>query len=206
MHADSCSSRGAALDGDKTLRYGLFMTGLSKALIRRALVRLGELADAEGIKLELSIYGGAALMLAYDSRAITKDVDAVVRPSDAGQRLARRVAAELGLPEYWINDEVKMFVAPREGLRALPWDSAGIAVTVPTESYLLAMKALACRKALPGYEGDIADLRFLLHKMAITSVAQVKEHIDRYYPDDVISGEDEALIAELIEEVRRGHS
>jgi hypothetical protein len=69
-------------------------------MIRRALVRLGELANAEGIKLELSIYGGAALMLAYDSRAITKDVDAVVRPSDVGQRLARRVAEELGLPEY----------------------------------------------------------------------------------------------------------
>jgi hypothetical protein len=179
------------------------MTGFTSALIRRALVRLGELADAEGIKLEVCIYGGAALMLAYDSRAITKDVDAVLRPSDAGGRLARRVAHELVLPEDWINDDVKMFLAPREGLRTLPWDSAGIAVTVPTVSYLLAMKALACRKALPGYEGDIADLRFLLHKMDITSVSQVQEHIDRYYPDDVMRPEDEALIAELIKEVRR---
>jgi hypothetical protein len=180
------------------------MKRLSRALIRRALVRLGELADAEGIKLEVCIYGGAALMLAYDSRAITKDVDAVVRPSDVAQRLARRVAEELELPEDWINDDVKMFVAPREGLRTLPWDSAGIAITVPTASYLLAMKALACRKALPGYEGDIADLRFLLRKMEITSVSDVQEHIDRYYPNDVIRAEDEALIAELIEEVRRG--
>ncbi len=182
------------------------MTTLSRELIRRALVRLGELADAEGIKLEVCIYGGAALMLAYDSRAITKDVDAVVRPSDVAQRLTRRVAEELELPENWINDDVRMFAAPREGLRALPWDSAGIAVTVPTASYLLAMKALACRKALPGYEGDIADLRFLLRKLEITSVSHVQEHIDRYYPDDVIRAEDEALIAELIEEVRREHS
>jgi len=68
------------------------------------------------------------------------------------------------------------------------------------------MKALACRKALPGYEGDIADLRFLLRKMAIASVSEVQEHIDRYYPDDVIRAEDEALISELIEEVRRGES
>jgi hypothetical protein len=167
---------------------------------------LGELADAEGIALEVCVYGGAALMLAYDSRAITKDVDAVVRPSDVAQPLTRRVAEELELPENWINDDVKMFVAPREGLRRLPWESPGIAVTVPTASYLLAMKALACRKALPGYEGDIADLRFLLRKMEITSVAQVQEHVDRYYPDDVIRTEDEAVIAELIEEVRRGES
>ena len=182
------------------------MKKMSSALIRRALVRLGELADAEGIKLEVCVYGGAALMLAYDARTITKDVDAVVRPSDVAQRLARRVADELELPEVWINDDVKMFVAPREGLRTLPWDSVGIAITVPTASYLLAMKALACRKALPGYEGDIADLRFLLRKMEITSVSQVQQHIDRYYPDDVIRAEDEALIAELIEEVRRGQS
>jgi hypothetical protein len=188
----------------KPLRYVLSMATLSRELIWRALVCLGGLADAEGVKLEVCIYGGAALMLAYDSRAITKDVDAVVRPSDVAQRLARRVAEELALPDDWLNDDVKMFVAPNEGLRALPWDSVGIAVTVPTASYLLAMKALACRKALPGYEGDIADLRFLLRKMEIASVSQVQEHIDRYYPDDVIRAEDEALISELIEEVRHG--
>ena len=83
------------------------------------------------------------MLLAYDSRTITKDVDAVIRPSDAGIRLARAVSGEMDLPEDWLNDQVKMFVAPKEGLRELPLEVPGLAVTVPTASYLLAMKALA---------------------------------------------------------------
>jgi len=40
--------------------------------------------------------------------------------------------------------------------------------------------------------------------MDVTTVSQVQEHIDQYYPDDVIRAEDAALIVALIEEVRRG--
>lgn len=181
-----------------------YMTKLDKKVIMRALTRLGELSEQEGIKLELCIYGGAAMLLAYDSRTITKDVDAVICPSDAGVRLVRAVAGELDLPEDWLNDQVKIFVAPKEGLRELPLEVPGLAVTVPTASYLLAMKALACRNPLPGYEGDIADLRFLLTKMKIKTVDEVQEHIDRYYPDDVVLPADAAQIKLLIDEVKYG--
>lgn len=180
------------------------MKKMDKQLILEALARLGALADDEGLKLEICIYGGAALMLAYDSRAATKDVDAVVRPSRDGQRLAAIVGQEMGLPEAWLNDQVKMFAAPQEGLRDLPWEGRGLVVTVPTASYLLAMKALACRKPLPGYEGDLADLRFLLRKMEIQNVAEVQDHIDRYYPDDALPEADAALIEALIEEISHG--
>jgi len=168
------------------------------------LTRLGGLAAADGVKLELCLYGGAAMMLAYDSRTITKDVNAVVRPSRDGMRLARVVAREMSLPEDWLNDQVKRFIAPTENMRELPLDVPGLAVTVPAASYLLAMKALSCRKPLPGYEGDIADLRFLLKKMEIDTVAEVQEHIDRYYPDDVVLPEDAAQIEMLIQEVQCG--
>lgn len=167
-----------------------------------ALTRLGELAEAAGLKLELCIYGGAAMMLAYDSRAITKDVDAVIRPSREGLQLARVVARELELPDDWLNDQVKMFAAPTEGLRELPLDTRGLALTMPTASYLLAMKAMACRRPLPGYDGDVQDLRFLVRKMGIKSVDEVQQHIDRYYPDDVIPAADAALIATIIQEIQ----
>lgn len=179
------------------------MINMDKQLILAALERLGALADDEGLKLEICIYGGAALLLAYESGAVTKDVDAVVLPTKEGKRLSAVVAREMGLPEDWLNDQVKMFAAPKEGLRELPWERRGLALTVPTASYLLAMKALACRKPLPGYEGDIADLRFLLRKMGIQSVEDVQDHIDRYYPDDVLPPADAALIQALIEEIHR---
>lgn len=73
-------------------------------------------------------------------------------------------------------------------------------LTAPTASYLLAMKALACRQPLPGYEGDLEDLRFLIGKLGIRSIDQVQEHVDRYYPDDVITSAHRKLIEVLIKE------
>lgn len=176
------------------------MKWIDKALLIRALTRLGELAQSEGLTLEVCLYGGALMMLAYDTRAATKDVDAILRPSKKGMALARKVGQELGLHEEWLNDQVKVFAAPAEQTRRLPWEGSGIMLTAPTAGYLLAMKALACRQPLPGYEGDLDDLRFLIRKLDIRSVEQIQEHIDRYYPDDVISNEHALILKELVEE------
>lgn len=166
----------------------------------RALTRLGELAQDQGLTLEVSLYGGALMMLAYDARAVTKDVDAIVHPSAVGRKLVAQVGQEMGLPENWLNDQVKMFLAPSQQLRSIPWEGPGIQLTAPTTGYLLAMKALACRNPLPGYEGDIGDLRFLIRKMEISSVDEIQAYIDRYYPDDVITSEQRLLLETLIQE------
>lgn len=176
------------------------MTRITIEVLIAALTRLGELAERQGVKLEVCLYGGAVMMLAYNSRAITKDVDAVIQPSGLGHRLARQVGAELDLPEQWINDDVKVFLAPSGTTRVLPWDGPGIVLTAPTANYLLAMKALACRHALPGYQGDLDDLRFLIGKLEIRSVGEIQSTIDKYYPDDVITPEHTAILKALIEE------
>jgi hypothetical protein len=176
------------------------MNKISKPLLLEALTRLGELAEQEGIRLEVCLYGGAVMMLAYDVREMTKDVDAIIHPNKEGRELAKVVGRELGLGEDWLNDQVKVFIAPQEQLRSLPWESPGIMLTAPTASYLLAMKALACREPLPGYEGDIEDLRFLIKKLGITSVDEVQSHIDRYYPDDVIRPGHRLLLECMINE------
>ena len=75
------------------------MDKISKPVLVNALRRLGELAESAGIRLEVCLYGGAVMMLAYDTREITKDVDAIVRPSREGRRLAKQVGLELGLGE-----------------------------------------------------------------------------------------------------------
>ena len=62
---------------------------LSQDRLRQALRRLGELAQAEGVELELSLYGGAVFTLVYGSRESTKAVDGVIRPSEIGHKLAR---------------------------------------------------------------------------------------------------------------------
>lgn len=173
---------------------------MNKSLILQALTRLGNLALKQDMEIELSIYGGVAMMLAFNRRSITKDVDAIFHPVQAIQKVANQVAEELDLPEDWLNDDVKQFLAPKGSLRALPQEFPGLKITVPTASYLLAMKALASRRALPGYAGDAEDLRFLIRKMDIRSLAEIQEHIDRYYPDDVLTPHARALLSQLIKE------
>jgi hypothetical protein len=56
------------------------MKSLSKTNLLQALERLGEIAEENETVIELCIYGGAAMMLAYDRRAITRDVDSLFHP------------------------------------------------------------------------------------------------------------------------------
>ena len=163
---------------------------LDRARLSQALHRLAELAVAEGIELELSLYGGAVFTLVYGSRDSTKDVDALIRPSDTGRRLARQVAREQGLPEDWINSDVAQFLSAREAKRPLPAAESfgpGLVVTVPTAAYLLALKLRACRPPLPGYPGDEPDIRFLLGKIQPASREDVETLFARFFPHDTLT-------------------
>jgi hypothetical protein len=175
---------------------------LTKARITQALRRLGELAHAEKLVLEVSLYGGAVFALVYESRAGTKDVDAIVRPSEAAQRLALVVAREQGLAEDWLNDHVRQFIAAREEKNRLSGDEfgPGLRLSVPTAAYLLALKLQACRPRLPGYGGDEEDIRFLLRKIRPGSVEAVEKISERFFPGDGLSGRARALVEQILEE------
>lgn len=155
---------------------------LNRAQITQALRRLGELAHAQKVTLEVSLYEGAVFTVVYGSRDGTKDVDAVVRQSEIGKILAVKVARELDLPEDWLNDQVRQFLSEKEAKRQLNETDfgEGIRVSVPTAPYLLAMKLRACRPPLPGYQGDYGDIRFLVQKMAITSVEAAETIHDKF--------------------------
>ena len=176
------------------------MKSLSKQDVLSALKRLGELAGEREIALDLCVYGGCAMMLAFDRRAITRDVDVVFHPTEKVIPLIKQVASEQGLPGDWLNDDVRQFLATKESLRELPIDFPGVRLTAPTAGYLLAMKALACRRALPGYKGDEEDLRFLIRKLEISSIKDIQKHIDKYYPDDAPNESGRALLNQIIEE------
>jgi hypothetical protein len=192
------------VDLDKALRNVLSMPyeALTKTRIIQALRRLGELAQAEKLVLEISLYGGAVFALVYGSREATKDVDAIVRPSAAAQRLARTVAREQALPEDWLNDHVRQFIAAREEKNRLHDDDIGpgLRLSVPTAAYLLALKLQACRPRLPGYAGDEEDIRFLLKKMRPASVEAVEKISERFFPGDGLSERARDLVAQILEE------
>ncbi len=177
------------------------LKNLTKEEILAGLTRLSELAQKEDVTLEVSLYGGALMMLAYDARQTTKDVDAIIRPPDVGRRLAAKVAQERGWHDDWLNDDVKQFVSTVETRDV--WTPPGlnapaIKITKPTAKYLLAMKVMACRRSLPGYAGDEADIAFLLKKMAIKNAVEVERIIDKYFPDTVLPAATLVVIEKLL--------
>jgi hypothetical protein len=173
---------------------------LSRTRITKALRRLGELALEQDTTLEVSLYGGAVFTLVYESRDATKDVDEVVRQSEVAAILAARVAREQALPDDWLNDHVKLFLAEKESKRELPQSDfgEGLRVSVPTAAYLLAMKLRACRPPLPGYSGDYGDIRFLVGKMQIKSVEEAGAIHDKFFPHDVLSDAAKEVIKSAI--------
>lgn len=169
-----------------------------------ALRRLAELAQEEGVVLELSLYGGAVFTLVYGSREATKDVDALVRPASEGRRLAARVAKEQDLPEDWLNDDVRQFLAAKKEKRRLDnlEFGPGLRVTAPTAVYLLALKLKTGRAALPGYAGDDDDIAFLLGKIRPKSLAEVETIFARFFPHDVLPDRVRVLVERVLKEKR----
>jgi len=135
------------------------MTLLGRNEIVGALTRLGELAAAEGQAIELLAFGGSVMVLEFDARPSTRDVDAITLAStdpNVVRRLANIVASERNWANDWLNDAVKGFLAGPATLNLL-FKSPGITVSRPSLEQLLAMKLCACRDDV-----DVSDARRLL--------------------------------------------
>ena len=114
--------------------------------IEEGLRRLGELAQAKGLQVELTLVGGAVMVLRFDARPSTRDVDAVIlspREARIVRDLARQVAEEHDWPEDWLNDGAKGYLV---GISKGPlvFQAPGIEVHAPSMEQLLAMKLSAC--------------------------------------------------------------
>lgn len=138
------------------------MATLSRHEIIEALARLGQLAEARGARIELALVGGALMVLVYEARESTRDIDAIVlAPREAGmvRELAQIVAGERSWPEDWLNDGAKGFLI---GFSPGPvvFSAPGIEVRSPATGQLLAMKLSAWRDDV-----DIADAGRLLQEM-----------------------------------------
>jgi hypothetical protein len=175
---------------------------LTRQRLTRALRRLSELATAEGLVLEVALYGGAVFTLVYGSREATKNVDAIIKPSEAGARLVQQVAAEQGLPENWLNADVRQFLAAQEEKRRFPNEdfAPGLQITIPTAAYLLALKLRACRRPLPGHPGDEADIRFLLGRIKPKDLAAVEALHDRFFPREGLGTRAVEVVTEWLED------
>jgi hypothetical protein len=138
------------------------MATFSREEIQAGLKRLGELAQAQGFQIRLTLMGGAVMVLGYQARQSTRDVDAVIlAPKEARfvRAWAKQVAEERNWPEDWLNDGAKGYLV---GISDGPvlFSAPGVEARAPSLEQLLAMKLSAWRDDL-----DISDARRLLQEI-----------------------------------------
>ncbi len=149
----------------------------SKAKILAALQALGDELSRQGIRGQIFIVGGAAMALAFSTRRVTKDIDAVFEPKSAIYAAAQTVAEEHGLPADWLNDAAKSFMPGTDAhARPLP-EVDGIEVTTASPRYLLAMKLMAMR-----FGEDDEDIEILLEQCDMHNAQEALDLLGDMYP------------------------
>jgi len=78
--------------------------------ILRAFRELEAVLARAGIKAEVGVVGGAAMVLAFNAREATRDVDEIFAPAARVHAAAAEVASLLDLPVDWLNDAAKGYM------------------------------------------------------------------------------------------------
>ena len=136
---------------------------LSRDDIRRALLALADELAAVSVRCEVVVVGGAAVVLLYNAREATKDVDVLLLGGSDPvlvRRAVQRVAGALDLPDDWLNDAAKGYVHGL-ALGEVLLDEPALLVRALAPHQLLAMKLCAWRDDV-----DIDDARLLLGKLS----------------------------------------
>jgi Nucleotidyltransferase of unknown function (DUF6036) len=150
---------------------------LSRTKIVEALQALGDELSRRDVRGQVFIVGGAAMALAYSTRRVTVDVDAVFEPKAVIYEAASMVAEDMELPADWLNDAAKGFMpGADEDARPLP-EVDGIEITTASPRYLLAMKLMAMRIG-----EDDEDIEILVRECGIRSAKEAMGLLMKMYP------------------------
>lgn len=165
---------------------------------------LDSLLVREQLRLELAIYGGAAIMLYFGktSRDITEDIDAVIlNRQEFGQHplIFREVAEKFDLAEDWINSNIMNTLSElrREDLVGYG-EFSNIMIRLPNKEQLLAMKIKSARY-FP--KNDFADAKQLIADLGINSPEELQALTLQYIPRFLITKEVEEFMIALMGEL-----
>jgi hypothetical protein len=165
---------------------------LTRERILTALRRLDALLGESDRRAALYLVGGAVMCLVLDARDSTRDVDAWFSEPQLVREAARRVAAELDLPQDWLNDAATAYLPEGAGFER--WgEFSHMDVLVADERTLFAMKCAAARTA-----EDVDDIRLLASRLGLTTAKAALDIVLRYYPEDRLPVRTRLLLEELL--------
>ena len=169
--------------------------------------QIGRAAVKAGTKLQIAVYGGSALMLASNFRFATEDVDVSQLEHPLPDWLAavvHEIAEKNRWQDDWFNDGVAFHLSsladravdhlefgtfPRDGT------PPGLAVSVPSAEYLLALKLKAARVLDPlRGETERLDILNLMQVVGISTVEDAIALLGRYFPMSAASSEKQRFL------------
>lgn len=160
--------------------------------MQRALKALDAGLRRRGVRGDVYVFGGAALVLAYGADRPTRDIDARFSPHGPVLEEAADVARRLGLPRSWLNDQATVYLSRRADLGAAPvYDGSHLRVQAASAQHLVAMKAMA------GRDHDLADLGLLAEHLGLRAADQVLEVVRSFFPDDPLPPRNRLAIEDL---------
>jgi len=134
------------------------------------------------------------MVLAFDARPATRDLDARFTPSGPIQAEVLRVAEDLGLPRTWLNDQGVFYLPRTDEPDPTPvFDHPSLRVLRASDRHLLAMKALAARRL-----ADSDDLALLIGRLGLRTVEDVEILCAEVFPDDPIGDRQREVIADVL--------
>ena len=109
---------------------------LGRAEIERAF-RARRAHGPKGRRGDVFVVGGAAMALAYDAARVTRDVDAVFKPHGIVLEEAHKVADDLGLPYWWLNEQASAYISGKEDAsRRRVFDHHGLRVMAASPAHV----------------------------------------------------------------------
>jgi hypothetical protein len=169
--------------------------------------RIGRAAANAGTRLQIAVYGGSALMLASNFRFATEDVDVSELEHPLPGWLTAVVsdlARENRWGDEWFNDAVAFHLSSLADRAAdhlefgtFPRDGTppGLAVSVPSAEYLLALKLKAVRILDPHRgETERLDILNLMRVVGISTIEEAIALLGRYFPMSAASSEKQRFL------------
>ena len=175
---------------------------MTKLELERAFTRMGQLLRERRVAGEIAVFGGAAIVLGFDFRSATQDVDAMIMEGH-GQvvKAQEEVGAELGLPPNWLNEQGMSYLSKHhdfEFFKTYPSEGQfGFRVLTATGQYLLAMRLLSLRP----FGHDAPDVLQLARQLGCASAENLIQLVKHYYPDERILPEKEAEIRSIARQI-----
>ena len=139
--------------------------------------------NGKAMPAEITLIGGASILINYGFRDSTYDVDALIHASSAMKDAINYVTDTLGLPNGWLNEDFKntKSYTPRLVNYSKYYRTLSNVLTVRTITgeYLVAMKLMAYRQ----YKHDISDIVGILREQQNSGDPLTLERIDKAVKD-----------------------